>query len=118
MSSQLYKRSQKVHPTDDVDSINTVRCKMSKQQQQTFALCCFILDCGADTHQPSASFLLLSVHPQGAGIWVKPSMHGQEFSCLDVSGIYLLIWPTYYPGEVSDHRHGVGVDCPDFVLPI
>lgn len=91
---------------------------MSKQQQQTFAFCCFILDCGADTHQPSASFLLLSVHPQGAGIWVKPSMHGQEFSCLDVSGIYLLIWPTYYPGEVSDHRHGVGVDCPDFVLPV
>uniref|UniRef100_A0AAX7SU53 Exocyst complex component n=1 Tax=Astatotilapia calliptera TaxID=8154 RepID=A0AAX7SU53_ASTCA len=38
--------------------------------------------------------------PQGAGLGVKPSMHGKELSCLYVSGFYLLLWPAYYPSRV------------------
>uniref|UniRef100_A0AAX7UZ72 Immunoglobulin V-set domain-containing protein n=1 Tax=Astatotilapia calliptera TaxID=8154 RepID=A0AAX7UZ72_ASTCA len=79
---------------------------------------CLILDCGADTHQSPAPFLPLSVQPQGAGLGVKPSMHGKELSCLYVSGFYLLLWPAYYPSRVPDHRQGVRVDGPDLVLTI
>ncbi|XP_039459917.1 ribonuclease inhibitor-like [Oreochromis aureus] len=34
---------------------------------------------------------------------LKPSMHGQELPCLDVSHFYSLLWPAYYPSSVSDH---------------
>uniref|UniRef100_A0A669D8A2 FAT atypical cadherin 3a n=1 Tax=Oreochromis niloticus TaxID=8128 RepID=A0A669D8A2_ORENI len=58
------------------------------------------------------------IHPLTGELGVKPSMHGQELSFLDVSGFYLLLWPAYYPSRVPDHRQGVGVDSPDLVLTI
>lgn len=32
---------------------------------------------------------------------MKPSKHGQELLCLNVSGFYLLPWPAYYPSRVG-----------------
>lgn len=45
-------------------------------------------------------------------------MHVKKPSCLNVSGFYLVLWPTDYHSRVSDGRQGAGVDCPDLVLPI
>ena len=32
---------------------------------------------------------------------MKPSMHCEEFPCLDISGLNLLHWPAYYTSGVS-----------------
>ena len=43
---------------------------------------------------------------------MKPSMHGEE-SCLDISGLYLLLWPGYYKSRVSDNGQGIGDNYSD-----
>ena len=64
-----------------------------------------------DTHQSLASLILLNVQFQlldlGGG-----SMHYEELPCLDVIGLYFLLWPAYYTNGVSDDWQGVRVDGP------
>ena len=38
------------------------------------------------------SLFSLLLESQVAGLWVEPSVYGREFSCLDITGIYLLLW--------------------------
>ena len=59
----------------------------------------------------------LCVLSQGAGLRVKPSMHGKELPCLDIC-LYVLIWPGYYTSRVSDDEQGIDVDGSDLVLTI
>lgn len=66
----------------------------------------------------SWAVVLLSVKSQGTGFGVKFSMIGQELPCLDVSGLYSLLWSSYYPSRVLDQQQGVGVDSLDLVLSI
>lgn len=42
----------------------------------------------------------------------------EELPCLDISGLYLLLWPAHYASGVSDDWQGISVDCSNLVLNI
>lgn len=49
---------------------------------------------------------------------MKQSMHGEERLCLNICGLYLLLWPGYYTSKVSDQQQGIGIEVSDLVLTI
>ncbi|KAF7642044.1 hypothetical protein LDENG_00265770 [Lucifuga dentata] len=52
---------------------------------------------------PLPPLFSLSIQSQGAGLWVEPSVHCEEFSCLDICGVHLFLWPAaYYSSWVLD----------------
>jgi len=81
-------------------------------------LCCVILDRGSDGYQPPTSHFPLCAQSQDAEIGVKLSLHCEELSCLDISSIYLLLWPGYCASGVSVDWQGICVDGLAFVLLI
>lgn len=50
------------------------------------------------------SILLLPIEPQGDGPQVETSVWCEELPCLDISGIYPLMWPTYYSSWIYDDQ--------------
>lgn len=55
------------------------------------------------------AMLVYSLRVLGSGM--KPSMHCEELPCLDIDGIYLLFWPSYYTSRVSGDRMGQDRMC-------
>ena len=51
-----------------------------------------------------------SVQLYDAILGVKPSMHIEYLSCLDIRVIHLFLWPSYYTSGVSDQCRDIGVD--------
>lgn len=66
------------------------------------------------THQSSSSLFTVLTQTR---IWGEPSMHCEDFLCHDISGIYLLLRPSYYSSWVSDDWQGQCVDGSDLISP-
>jgi len=55
---------------------------------------------------------------QAIGLRVKSSIHCEELSRLDISGLYLLLWPGYYTSGVSGNWQVIHINGSNVFLPI